>query len=189
MFVWVFAVASALLLIIGCSTTSWATVQHFSKEYLDHITPTYNDQITYLHHHGGFDATMLHIIRSMDGGVVFREGLWNTCLGSRCSEMSFSHGGTEEKIAKVLLLLGIFFVLLSMLVHLIGTCSGRKCWVTMVVIQVFAMGCLIAGLCVFIVEVKSVSSEFGWSFILAWVAVAVYGMGFISFLAMLVHRL
>ena len=50
------------------------------------------------------------------------------------------------------------------------------------------VGCLIGGLCVFIVEVKTVSSEFGWSFILAWLAVAVYGAGFIS-LALLSHRL
>ena len=46
--------------------------------------------------------------------------------------------GAEEQIAKVLLLLGTFFVLLSMFTHMVGVCSGRKVWVPMVVIQVLA---------------------------------------------------
>jgi len=77
------------------------------------------------------------------------------------------------------MVIGIVVIGITNIVNVIGTCLKKNFAVPLIVLEIIALGCCAAALGLATSELDRIFFKWGWSYMVGWAGVALYGVSVI----------
>lgn len=106
-------------------------------------------------------------------------GLWKQCIFSICKVQVYHEGNDQLNATKALMVIGIIVIGITNLLNIIGTCCAKNFTVPLIVLEIIAIGCVIAALVLYTLTLKQSALAWGWSYMVGWAGVGLYAVSFI----------